>query len=68
MARISKSFGLEFLKYLLESEPQSYNEAIRSLEGPLWKEAINSEIDSILQNHTWELVDLPPECKPLPYK
>ncbi|GKE77150.1 retrotransposon protein, putative, ty1-copia subclass, partial [Tanacetum coccineum] len=31
-------------------------------------EAIKSEIDSILQNHTWELVDLPPGCKPLDYK
>ena len=39
-----------------------------SPEAPLWKEAINSEIDSILQNHTWELVDLPPGCKPLGYK
>ena len=53
---------------MLESEPQTYNEAIRSLEGPLWKEAIKSEIDSIMQNYTWELVDLPPGCKPLGYK
>lgn len=29
---------------------------------------MNSEIESILQNHTWELVDLPPRCKPLGYK
>ena len=67
-ARTSKSFGPDFLTYMLESEPQSYNEAIRSPDGPLWKEAIKSEIDSILQNHTWELVDLPPGCKPLGYK
>nr|GEX75210.1 retrotransposon protein, putative, Ty1-copia subclass [Tanacetum cinerariifolium] len=33
-----------------------------------WKEAIKSKIDSILQNHTWELVDLPHGCKPLGYK
>ena len=31
----------------------------------MWKEAIKSEIDSILQNHTWELVNLPLSCKPL---
>ena len=68
MARTSKSFGPDFLTYLLERKPQSYNEAIRSPKGPLWKEAIKSEIDSILQNHTWELVDLPPGCKPLGYK
>ncbi|GJS99928.1 putative reverse transcriptase domain-containing protein [Tanacetum coccineum] len=29
---------------------------------------IKSEIDSILQNHTWELVDLLSGCKPLGYK
>ena len=34
----------------------------------MWKEAINSEIDSILHNHTWELVNLPPGCKPLSSK
>ena len=31
----------------------------------MWKEAVNSEIESIMQNHTWELVDLPPGSKPL---
>ena len=39
-----------------------------SSEAPLWKEAIQSEIDSILQSHTWELVDFPLGCKPLGYK
>ncbi|GKA85530.1 isochorismate synthase, chloroplastic [Tanacetum coccineum] len=32
------------------------------------KEAIKREIDSILQNHTWELVVLLSGCKPLGYK
>ena len=31
----------------------------------MWKEAITSEIDFILHNHTWELVGLPSGCKPL---
>ena len=66
--RTEKSFGPDFLTYMLESEPHSYKEAVNSLEGSLWKEAIKSEIDSILQNHTWELVDLPPGSKPLGYK
>ncbi|GJT78341.1 retrovirus-related pol polyprotein from transposon TNT 1-94 [Tanacetum coccineum] len=51
-----------------ENKPTSYQEAITSSEGHQWKEAIKSEIDSILQNHTWELMDLPPGCKPLGYK
>jgi hypothetical protein len=53
---------------MLEDEPQSFKEAMFMPEAPLWKEAVNSEIESILQNHTWELVDLPPGCKPLGYK
>lgn len=32
---------------------------------PLWQEAINSEIESILQNYTWELVDLLLDNKPI---
>ena len=48
-AKTSKSFGPDFLTYLLENEPQSYRETMTSPEAPLWKEAINSEIDSILQ-------------------
>ncbi|GJU61096.1 retrotransposon protein, putative, ty1-copia subclass [Tanacetum coccineum] len=51
-----------------ENEPTSYREAVTSSEGQQWREAIKSEIESILQNHTWELVDLPPGCKPLGYK
>ena len=39
-----------------------------SLEAPFWKEAINSEVESILSNHTWKLVDLPPGNKPLQCK
>nr|GEU59869.1 zinc finger, CCHC-type [Tanacetum cinerariifolium] len=30
-----------------------------------WKEAIQSEIDSIMHNDTWELTELPPGCKAL---
>lgn len=63
-----KIFWSDFLTYMLESEPQCYQEAVKSSEGPQWKEAIKSKIDSILQNHTWEPVDLPPGSKPLGYK
>jgi hypothetical protein len=33
-----------------------------------WKETINDEMDSILSNKTWILVDLPPGSKPIGYK
>ena len=39
-----------------------------SLDSSFWKETVDSEIDSILSNHTWELVDLPPGNKPLDFK
>nr|GEV48932.1 zinc finger, CCHC-type [Tanacetum cinerariifolium] len=67
-ARTEKSFGPDFISFMVENEPASYREAVTSSEGHQWKEAIKSEIDYILQNHTWELVDLPPGCKPQGYK
>ena len=67
-ARAEKSFGPDFLTYMLEGEPQTYKEAVNSTESLMWKEAIKSEIDSILHYHTWELVDLPSGCKPLSSK
>lgn len=30
-----------------------------------WKDAINGEMDSIMSNHTWKLVDLLPGSKPI---
>ena len=57
-----ENFGLDFLTYVLEREPQTFKEAVNSMEGLMWKEMIKSEIDS------WELVDLPLGCKPLSSK
>ena len=42
--RTSKSFGPDFLTYLLEDELQSFKEAMLSPEAPYWKEAINDEV------------------------
>ena len=50
--RTSKSFGPEFMSYMIENDPQSFKEAVSGPEAPLWKEAINSEVESILHNHT----------------
>ncbi|WJZ85389.1 hypothetical protein VitviT2T_004929 [Vitis vinifera] len=36
-----------------------------SRDTAFWKEAINDEMDSIMSNQTWELVDLPPGSKPI---
>ncbi|CAA0807100.1 cysteine-rich RLK (RECEPTOR-like protein kinase) 8, partial [Striga hermonthica] len=60
-----KTFELDFITYMLDDEPSSVKEALSSPDGPLWEEAVNSKIESIMRNHTWELVDLPDGCKPL---
>ena len=67
-ARVEISFGPDFMTYMLEGEPRTYKEAVNSTEGLMSKEALDSEIESILHNHTWELLDLPPGCKPLSSK
>ena len=36
-----------------------------SPQAPCWEDVVNSEIESIMHKHTWELVDLPLESKPL---
>ena len=35
-------------------EPKTYTEAMRSPERDKWTEAINVEVDSLLQNGTWQ--------------
>ncbi|GJX74301.1 zinc finger, CCHC-type containing protein [Tanacetum coccineum] len=37
----------------------------QSRDAAFWKEAIDDEIGSIMENNTWVLSDLPPGCKPL---
>ncbi|GJT52185.1 putative reverse transcriptase domain-containing protein [Tanacetum coccineum] len=47
----------------VEDDPKIFDEAMKSQDVAFWKEAINDEMDSILGNNTWVLVDLPPGCK-----
>ena len=41
---------------------------MNSTKSLMWKKDIKSENDFIPHNHNWELVDLPPGCKPLSSK
>ncbi|KAJ9552550.1 LOW QUALITY PROTEIN: hypothetical protein OSB04_016595 [Centaurea solstitialis] len=61
--KIAKDFGPDFMTFIVNEEPQSYRDAMDSSEALSWKEAIQSEIDSIVQNNTWRLVDLLPGHK-----
>lgn len=48
---------------MLEEDPKTYEEAMSSIDANFWKDAINSELESIRSNLTWELVDLPKGSK-----
>ena len=49
--------------YLIEEDPKTYDEAMRSIDVIFWEEAIKSELESIVSNHTWDLYYLPNGCK-----
>ena len=55
--------------YLTEiNEPECYGEAINSNDREHWISAMNSEMDSLARNQTWELTDLPDGAKAIPSK
>ena len=45
--------------------PKTYKEALALRDLSFWKEVINYEMDSLLSNGTWVLVDPPPNYKPI---
>ena len=63
--RVAKSFGDDFYVYLVEDTPTTISEAYSSPDADLWKEAVRSEMDSIMSNSTWEVVERPYGCKPI---
>ncbi|GJZ93963.1 retrovirus-related pol polyprotein from transposon TNT 1-94 [Tanacetum coccineum] len=67
-AKVNKDFGPNYMTYIVNEKPQTYKATMESSEAPYWKEAIQSEIDSIVHNNTWKLVDLPLGHKPIDHK
>src|SRR6266540_297886 len=63
--RTTKSFGDDFIVYLVDDTPRTIAEAYSSQDADYWKEAVRSEMDSIMTNQTWEIVDRPYGCKPV---
>ncbi|GJU62131.1 zinc finger, CCHC-type containing protein [Tanacetum coccineum] len=53
------------LCFSIMEDLRTYDEAMQSRDAAFWKEAIDDEIGSIMENNTWVLSDLPPGCKPL---
>jgi hypothetical protein len=48
----AKFFGDDFIVYLVDDTPRTIEEAYSSLDADYWKEAIKSEMDSIMSNGT----------------
>jgi hypothetical protein len=63
--RTEKSFGDDFIVYLMDDTPKTIEEAYSSPDVDFWKEAVRSEMDSIMMNGTWEVVERPYGCKPI---
>lgn len=47
----------------MEDDPNTYKEALASRECSFLKDFIQDEMDSIMSNHTCELVDLPNDSR-----
>jgi hypothetical protein len=51
--------------YLVDNTRRTIEEAYSSPDANYWKKAIRSEMDSIMSNGTWEVVERPYGCKPV---
>ncbi|KAL0335785.1 UNVERIFIED_CONTAM: Retrovirus-related Pol polyprotein from transposon RE2 [Sesamum radiatum] len=61
-ARVVKNFRSDPITYNIEDDPIPFGNAMASVEAKQWKEAVKSDMDSIVSNGTWVLVDFPPGC------
>ena len=50
---------------MIQDEPKNFYEAVSFPEAKFWKVVIQAELDSLSQNKTWVLVNLPPGAKPI---
>ena len=49
----------------VSSNPQESQSFFQAVKDPLWREAMDKEIQALEQNHTWELTSLPPGKTPI---
>jgi hypothetical protein len=63
--KIVKSFGDDFIVYLVDDVPKTLSQEYASPDADYWKDVIRSEMDSIMSNGTWEITYCPNRCKPI---
>ena len=54
--RLQSLFGDDFIVYLVDDTPKTIDETYFSPDTDYCKEAVRSEMDSIMSNGTWEVV------------
>jgi hypothetical protein len=47
----------------VEDNPKTFGKVMSSKDIVFWKKAVNNEMNSILSNNTWILIDLPSASK-----
>ena len=63
--RTEKSLGDDYIIYLVDEEPCTLSEAYASTDAEYLREAVCSEMDSIIYNGTWKITDLLAGCQPM---
>jgi hypothetical protein len=51
--------------YLVDDTPTTIEEAYFSPDADLWMEAVRSEMNSIMSNGTWKIINRSYGCKPI---
>ncbi|GFW95320.1 retrovirus-related Pol polyprotein from transposon TNT 1-94 [Trichonephila clavipes] len=54
---------MEAVSYLDDYNHETYEEAVNSKDSTNWKKAMESKMNSLSENNTWELTDLPVGAK-----
>lgn len=57
------AFALSVAEVIDSDEPETYQEALRSGNWVKWEGAFEDEMDSLMKNHTWNLVKRPEKQK-----
>ena len=56
------------MSFIVDEDPKTFKEAMRSMNASFWREVVNSELNSIIATKTLQLVDLPIGNMPISYK
>ena len=57
--------SLDYILLTDSNEPESYKEALQDENSNKWELTMKDEMDSLLGNQTWDLIELPKEKKVL---